>query len=147
MRLNLPNDAKRHEVAQKLRGLPIDMYDTIAEWEKDGLFIDKNISDEADYSQIHDAVFGCFPADQMHPGDYKELHECLADLIDPTCHVVSTISYDWSDSTEYAHKLSCGHTCYTDCPEPPAYCCKCGCRVVEKEDMAYDPDYEGLFDE
>lgn len=72
----------------------------------------------------------------------------VADLIDrPTCHIVSTISYDWSDGTEYAHKLSCGHTCYTDCPEPSAYCCKCGCRVVEKEDMAYDPDYEVLFDE
>ena len=44
------------------------------------------ISDEADYSQIHDAVFGCFPAEHMHPGDYKELHERIADLIDPqTC--------------------------------------------------------------
>ena len=58
------------------------MYDTIAEWEEDGLFIDKNISDEADYSQIHNAVFGCFPADYMHPEDYKELHERLADVLE-----------------------------------------------------------------
>lgn len=80
------SDKEHREVAQKLRGLPIDMYDAIAEWEEDGLFIDKNISDEADYSQIHDAVFGCFPADHMHPEDYKEFHERLDDLIDPqTC--------------------------------------------------------------
>ena len=83
------DDETRREVAQKLRGLPIDMYDTIAEWEEDGFFIDKNISDEADYSQIHNAVFGCFPADYMRPGDYEELHERLADLIDsPTCRMV-----------------------------------------------------------
>lgn len=35
----------------------------------------------------------------------------LADLIDPTCNVVGTISMDWSDgSTVYTHELSCGHT-------------------------------------
>lgn len=57
--------------------------------------------------------------------------EKLADLIDPTCHVVSTISQDWSDgSTVYVHELSCGHTCRTDWPEPPAYCAECGARVV-----------------
>lgn len=56
----------------------------------------------------------------------------LADLIDPTCHVVGTISQDWSNgSTVYAHELSCGHTCYTSLPEPPAYCDECGARVVE----------------
>lgn len=76
-------DDERREVAQKLRGLPIDMYSTIDEWEKDGLFINSSVSDEGDYSQIHDAVFGYFPAEYMHPGDYKELHERLADLIDP----------------------------------------------------------------
>lgn len=57
----------------------------------------------------------------------------LADLIDPTCHVVGTISYDWSDGTEYAPELSCGHTCYTHYPDPPAFCDKCGASVVEKE--------------
>lgn len=30
-----------------------------------------------------------------------------------------------------AHELSCGHTCYTSLPEPPAYCDECGARVVE----------------
>lgn len=55
----------------------------------------------------------------------------LADLIDPTCHVIGTTSQDWSDgSTVYVHELSCGHTCRTDWPEPPAYCAECGARVV-----------------
>lgn len=58
----------------------------------------------------------------------------LADLIDPTCHVVSTILYDWSDGPEYCHELSCGHTCDTSWPEPPNFCTECGARVVEKEE-------------
>lgn len=60
----------------------------------------------------------------------NETYAALADFIDPTCHVVGTISFDLPDGTEYAHKLSCGHTCCTYCPEPPAHCCECGCRVV-----------------
>lgn len=127
-------DNERREVAQKLRGLPIDMYSTIDEWEKDGLFIDSSVSDEGDYSQIHDAVFGYFPAEYMHPGDYKKLHERLADLIDPTCYLVGTTSEEGLyGPTVFRYELSCGHTCHTDCPEPPAYCYECGCRVVEKD--------------
>lgn len=58
--------------------------------------------------------------------------EKLADLIDPTCHVVGTISQDWSGgSTVYVHKLSCGHTRETSMPEPPEYCDECGARVVD----------------
>lgn len=57
----------------------------------------------------------------------------LADLIDPTCHVIGTTSQDWSDgSTVYTHELSCGHTCRTDWPEPPAFCDECGARVVSE---------------
>lgn len=59
--------------------------------------------------------------------------ETVASLIDPTCYVVSTISYDWSDGSIYRHDLSCGHTCETSWPEPPAFCDQCGARVVEKE--------------
>ena len=77
------SDEERRELAARLRELPSDTYDAIKEWEKDGLFIDASLSDEADYSQIHNAVLGCFPAEHMHPGDYEELHECLADLIEP----------------------------------------------------------------
>lgn len=57
--------------------------------------------------------------------------EKLADLIDPTCYVIGTISYDGVDgSVTYEHELSCGHTCRTDWPEPLAYCYECGARVV-----------------
>ena len=62
---------------------------------------------------------------------WTDVSRRVADLIDPTCHVVGTISQDWSNgSTVYAHELSCGHTCYTSLPEPPAYCDECGARVV-----------------
>lgn len=57
----------------------------------------------------------------------------LADLIDPTCHVVGTISQDWSNGpTVYVHGLSCGHASHTSMPEPPAYCDECGARVVDE---------------
>ena len=125
-------DDERRKVAQKLRGLPIDRYSTIDEWEKDGLFINSSVSDEGDYSQIHDAVFGCFPAEYMHPGDYEELHERLADLIDrPTCKMTECLidhgSRSWGMrcsrcDTEFEH-------------EKPVYgwryCPHCGAVVVD----------------
>lgn len=136
MLLKMINDEKRREVAQKLRGLPIDMYSTIDEWEKDGLFINNSVSDEGDYSQIHDAVFGYFPAEYMHPGDYEELHERLADLIDrPTCH----------DATDNFCEFVCSKCgCSLDISndfEPtlwvdgkatvPSYCPNCGAEVLD----------------
>ena len=66
-------------------------------------------------------------------GEGVPIGETVASLIDPTCYVVGTISYDWSDGTLYCHDLSCGHACETVYPEPPAFCDKCGARVVEKE--------------
>lgn len=66
-------------------------------------------------------------------GEGVPICETVASLIDPTCYVVNTISYDWSDGSIYCHDLSCGHTCETSCPEPPAFCDQCGARVVEKE--------------
>ena len=131
-------DNERREVAQKLRGLPIDMYTTIDEWEKDGLFISNDVNDEADYSQIHDAVFGCFPAEHMHPGDYEELHERLADLIDrPTCTIVNSWQeitpglgeLDLSDMCGF--ELSCGHE--VNGYEKPHYCSECGAVVVDED--------------
>ena len=77
------SDDERRKVAARLRELHSDTYAASKEWEKDGLFIDASLSDEADYSQIHNVVLGCFPAEHMHPGDYEELHECLANLIEP----------------------------------------------------------------
>lgn len=79
----MTSDKKRREVAKMMRELPSDTYAALKEWEEGGLFIEASIGDEADYSQIHNAILGCFPAEYMHPGDYEELHERLADLIDP----------------------------------------------------------------
>lgn len=127
-------DEERREVAQKLRRLPIDMYSTVAEWEEDGLFIDNSVSDEGDYSQIHDAVFGYFPAEHMHPGDYEELHERLADLIDRQTCEMAECSIDHGSRSWGMRCSRCG-TEFEH--EKPAYgwryCPKCGAMVVEKE--------------
>lgn len=90
---------------------------------------------EYDVAGFRESAIAPFPECLGHGYmNWRGILDELADLIDPTCHVVSTISYDWSNGTEYAHELSCGHTCDTSCPEPPAFCSECGCRVVEKEE-------------
>lgn len=51
----------------------------------------------------------------------------LADLIDPMCTIVST---DCSCSCRM-YRLSCGHSVPRPLrSKPPAYCSKCGARVV-----------------
>lgn len=127
-------DDERREVAQKLRGLPIDMYSTIDEWEKDGLFINSSVSDEGDYSQIHDAVFGCFPAEYMNLGDCEELHERLADLIDRTtctivCECDAYSSFGERIDGMRIYELSCGHQAVGF--EKPKHCPKCGAAIVD----------------
>lgn len=120
------SDEKRREVAERLRALPIDVYAAIEEWEVAGLFIDESIGDEADYSQIHGAVLGCFPAEHMHPIDYKELHERLADLIDrPTCRKLIP-----DEMEGYVFCSNCG----AEIGEygVPNYCPSCGAKVVDK---------------
>lgn len=123
----MTSDELRREVAARLRALPIDTYAAINEWEKGGLFIDANLSDEADYSQIHNAVFGCFPAEYMHPGDYKELHERLADLIDRP-----TTTRHGKFKTKYGRETPCCEVCgYSIGDMRWNYCPKCGAEVVE----------------
>lgn len=59
----------------------------------------------------------------------------LADLIDPTCHLVGTTLQTWTDGTRaFYHELSCGHTCETVWAKPPAFCNECGARVVDGVD-------------
>lgn len=131
-------DTQRREVAERLRELPSDTYAALKEWEEGGLFIEASIGDEADYSQIHNAILGCFPAEYMHPGDYEELHERLADLIDrPTCYVVEHKTHCGSYGCEEAGQLwvlSCGDECVNDSDFPPRYCPDCGARVVRDDD-------------
>ena len=59
----------------------------------------------------------------------------LAELIDPTCHLVSTTFHSWSDgSAAFYHELSCGHICETVWGKPPSYCPECGARLVDEND-------------
>lgn len=60
----------------------------------------------------------------------------LADLIDPTCHVVSEALHTGSFGCEEAgteFTLSCGHTVIVDGDFPPGYCDECGARVVDDD--------------
>ncbi len=69
------------------------------------------------------------------PCDWTEVHKRLADLIDPTCHLVGTTLQTWTDGTHaFYHELSCGHTCETVWAKPPEYCPECGARVVSDDD-------------
>lgn len=74
------SNEERREVAARLRELPIDVYEVEEEWESKG--IDTVCHDQTDYYLIHYVLLRCFPADHMHPCDYEELHNRLADLID-----------------------------------------------------------------
>lgn len=137
-----PNREARREVAKRLRKLPSDTYAAIKEWEECGLSIYADISDEADYSQIYDAVFGVFPAEYMNPGDYEELHERLADLIDPTCNIDVMDTGERADYECREHIMHCkncgaefGYVLYGEdgdvsMDDRPSYCPECGHRVV-----------------
>lgn len=121
-------DEERREVARKLRELPIDMPSEIGKWEEGGLFIEPSIYDEADYSQIHNVLFDCFPAEHMHPCDYDELHHRLADLIEPEPE--RTCIYVYDEESAVWRCSECGGL------EPVGdhvrYCPDCGAKVVEE---------------
>ena len=135
----MPTNRERHEVAAKLRELPIDMYEVEERWEAKGLGTDCH--DQTDYYLIHFALFGCFPAEHMHPCDYEELHIRLADLIEPeerTCHMKLS---DCTDSLgQKMYRCSeCGalmtdDACFFE-GEPDidwfSYCPNCGAKVVD----------------
>ena len=132
----MTSDEERREVAERLRELPSDTCAANKEWAMEGLLIDASIGDEADYSQIHNAVLGCFPAEYMHPGDYEELHERLAELIDrPTCRNVADLDRE---------SFKCSR-CGFRVPDAAklvgtkggvvdfGYCPNCGAEVVEDD--------------
>ena len=78
---------------------------------------------------INNAIFGVF-GEVRHP-----ISDTLADLIDPTCRLVSTTFKSFSDgSAAFYHELSCGHTCASVYGSAPAYCPECGARVVDEDD-------------
>lgn len=70
----------------------------------------------------------------MNERSLRDSMRRLADLIDPTCHLVSTTFHSWSDgSAAFYHELSCGHICETVWGKPPSYCSECGARLVDED--------------
>lgn len=109
-----PTSDERREVAEMMRG-PFDVYR-----HRGGVAIDGTIygmTVHADYE-----------------GALRDGMRRLADLIDPTCHLIGTTSYDGvypNGETHYVHELSCGHEVTTAWPEPPEFCPHCGARVTD----------------
>lgn len=124
---------ERHDMARKLRELPIDMYEVEEKWESEGLNTDCH--DQTDYYLIYFVLFGCFPAEHMNMGDYEELHDRLADLIEPEPELTCKVTYEYSGK-QFPHcihvkELSCGHEFrYYEPSHVPNYCPECGARVV-----------------
>ena len=119
----MPTNDERREVAARLRELP-DIPSEMGTWEGGLMFIEPSRDDEADYSQIHKVLFGCLPAEHMHPCDYEDLHARLADLIEPeerTCHMVD-------NGVELCCSECDGRHSYDDEPD---YCNRCGAKVVD----------------
>ena len=129
-------DKERHEVAKKLRELPIDVYEVEGQWKTEGISTDCH--DQTDYYLIHDVLLECLPAEYMHPGDYEELHERLADLIDrPTCEMAEC-SIDHGSRSWGMRCSRCGTEFEHERPAYGwRYCPKCGAMVVEKEGDDY----------
>lgn len=126
------SDKQRHEVAERLRELPSDTYAALKEWEDDGLFIDASLRDEADYSQIHNVILGCFPAEHMHPGDYEEIHERLANLIDRTTCRMEECTIDHGSRSWGMRCTACGKEFEHVKPGFGwRYCPNCGAEVAE----------------
>ena len=57
------------------------------------------------------------------PCDWAKVHKRLAELIDPTCHVVPF------DENRLSHCSSCGHPILKPWPN---FCPCCGARLVER---------------
>lgn len=67
---------------------------------------------------------------------WTDVSKRVADLIDPTCTVVSESVHTGGFGCEeagYEFTLSCGHTVIVDGDFPPSYCDECGARVVDDE--------------
>jgi hypothetical protein len=130
----MPTDEERRKVAARLRELPIDMYEVEERWEAEGL--DTDCHDQTDYFLIHNVLFGCLPAEHMHPCDYEELHCRLADLIEPeerTCRLTYDTVHDdmvcsscgaWLDMVAYSELETSGQM---------RYCPVCGAKVVDED--------------
>lgn len=128
----MPTNEERREVAKKIRELTEDVWSLAREWEEEGIFT--NGQDQADYYQIHSAIFGNLPAEHMHPCDYDKLHERLADLIEPeperTCRKVpGRMRYG-------ERKPKCSECGYSLGDPRWFYCPKCGAKVIRAKELS-----------
>ena len=59
----------------------------------------------------------------------------LADLIDPTCEVdsIEPVEDELGQTVGYEFHLTCGHSVTQPYNGAPAYCDKCGARVVDDD--------------
>lgn len=113
------NSEERRDIAERLR-------------------IAKAECESRDYPWMVEDLLQALGFERYEDGE-DGIFDRLAGLIDPTCHLVDTTSYDWSDGTEtYLYDLSCGHAFYTCWQEPPAFCQDCGARVVSDDDASGD---------
>lgn len=147
----MPTNDERRELAARLRELPC-IPSELYQWKGRELFLEPSRYDEADYAQIHRILLGCFPADIMHPCDYEDLHDRLADLIEPeerTCRVVTEMRA--LSQTQDKHTKSCSSCGYVFGSEEhrqllpglgervainpvriPKFCPNCGAKVVQQ---------------
>lgn len=115
----MANSDERREVAREMREVTDRDYAV--------LFIE----------EILEGILGGCRNDEGRISDKKILAR-LADLIDPTCEVVSEETFFGSFGCEEAgtiFALSCGHETIVDGDYPPNYCPECGKRVVSNDDQ------------
>ena len=108
--MHVVSDDERRRVAEGLRGLNGNISHVRRVYEDEGFSILCN--DQADYYQICHAVAGYLPAEHMHPCDYDELHDLLADLIEPSCDRDALLAL--ADEIEYGASSDDGE--YHDLP-------------------------------
>ena len=97
------SEDERRRVAAALRGLTSNVYGLRKSYESEGFSI--LCEEQADYYQMCKAVCGYLPPEHMHPCDYKELHDCLADLIEPSGNVkcVAEVKVDGEKLKKLVH--------------------------------------------
>lgn len=122
-----PTSDERREVAERLRECAREVNGTrdfsmyLSHW------VGIDDADRTDDEGKHFTV-------KANRGEAERTLEKLADLIDPTCTVESSIFDDTCkcESPAWEYRLSCGHWLDWGDSEPPSYCPECGARVVNE---------------
>lgn len=66
-------------------------------------------------------------------GTWRDVWRRLADLVDPTCEVVSEACEDATGGYAiHRYRLSCGHMVASLSTDPPAFCERCGARILPR---------------